>query len=248
MALDVLHAYMNGGDELDPEATHEALFIIDVQPDFVGDTPGEDRLAVAGGPEIIAPIQRITAAFKRQLGRDAIIIYSQDRHPEPEYDLDGNPIKMTAHFSLRPDYQTTWPIHCVSGSFGGSIHEALDVQEDDIIVHKGTEVLTQQALENGEDTSYSIFSGHVAKTGERVPDMVRRLMIGRATFVGLAFDHCIGQGAIDAAKAGLEVSIVWPATSSVDKAGEARMRGLCDAYGIRIIETEEEYLAELALR
>jgi nicotinamidase/pyrazinamidase len=81
-----------------------ALIIVDVQNDFC---PG-GALAVSGGDEVIAPLNRLAREF---LARGDIVVKSRDWHPA-----------QTKHFAA---YGGTWPIHCVQGTRGAEFHPDL---------------------------------------------------------------------------------------------------------------------------
>jgi len=95
-------------------AAAEALVIVDVQSDFC---PG-GALAVAGGDEVIAPINELACGFP-------FVVATRDWHP-PDHDsfaAQGGP----------------WPAHCVRGSAGAQLHPLLDANVIDVVVDKGTE-------------------------------------------------------------------------------------------------------------
>lgn len=85
------------------------LLIVDIQNDFC---PG-GALAVAGGDEIITPINRIMKRFD-------LIVASRDMHPAG-----------SRHF-------TKWPAHCVQGTPGAEFHPGLKVGAIHCFIEKGT--------------------------------------------------------------------------------------------------------------
>jgi nicotinamidase/pyrazinamidase len=95
---------------------HDALFVIDVQRDFL---PG-GALAVPGGEEIIPVINRIVPYFGRW-------IYSRDWHPAGH-----------VSFSLQPGFcDGSWPPHCVQGTPGAAWCTELEMPMNAILVSKG---------------------------------------------------------------------------------------------------------------
>ena len=83
-----------------------ALVIVDVQNDFVEG----GSLGVTGGRAVASAISAHLAAHA---GDYAVIAASRDWHHAD--DTNGG------HFHAvgeEPDYSTTWPVHCVSGSAG----------------------------------------------------------------------------------------------------------------------------------
>jgi nicotinamidase/pyrazinamidase len=105
-----------------------ALIVVDVQNDFC---PG-GALGVAGGDEVVAPLNKLIAEF---LERGEPVFKSRDWHPPT-----------TKHFAA---YGGTWPVHCVQNTKGAEFHPGLI---DDIhirVISKGL----------GDADSYSAFDG-----------------------------------------------------------------------------------------
>lgn len=92
----------------------EALIIVDVQNDFC---PG-GALAVTGGEEVIAPINRLADAFD-------LVVATRDWHPPDHHSFSthGGP----------------WPTHCVRGTPGAELHRDLARDRIDVVIDKGQE-------------------------------------------------------------------------------------------------------------
>jgi nicotinamidase/pyrazinamidase len=105
-----------------------ALLIVDVQNDFC---PG-GALGVAGGDEVVEPLNRLAHEF---LSRGDIVVKSRDWHTPT-----------TKHFA---DYGGTWPVHCVQQTAGAEFHPALIADPRVIVISKGM----------GDEDSYSAFDG-----------------------------------------------------------------------------------------
>jgi nicotinamidase/pyrazinamidase len=84
--------------------TRKALIVVDVQNDFC---PG-GSLAVAGGDEVVAPLNKLMKEF---LDRGEPVFKTRDWHPES-----------TKHFQA---YGGTWPVHCVQNTAGAEFHRDL---------------------------------------------------------------------------------------------------------------------------
>ncbi len=54
------------------------------------------------------------------------MVASQDYHVDP-----GD------HFSARPDFARTWPVHCAAGTPGAEFHPDLDTSRVDEVFRKG---------------------------------------------------------------------------------------------------------------
>jgi len=176
--------------------TH-ALIVIDVQNDFC---PG-GALAVAGGDEIVPPINAIMGDF------DAVIL-TQDWHPA------GHSSFASTHHAdpmtlIQMPYgpQVLWPDHCIIGSNGAAFHKGLNVDAADLIIRKGY---------NPAIDSYSAFfeNDHTTPTG--LEGYLRTRGIDRLTMVGLATDFCVNYSAVDAAKLGFDVTVRMDLCRAID--------------------------------
>ncbi|WP_028063044.1 nicotinamidase [Solirubrobacter soli] len=94
-----------------------------------------------------------------------------------------------------------WPVHCVAGTQGAQLHPDLDRTKIDITVDKGQAVDT-----NG----YSGFEG------TDLEEILRERGVTQVTVVGLATDYCVKNTALDALKAGLEVTVDSTAARGVE--------------------------------
>src|SRR3989337_2296020 len=105
-----------------------ALIVVDVQNDFA-DPAGS--LSVAGGEDVIPAID---GEIAKATVAGSLVVFTQDWHPAvtPHFENDGG----------------IWPVHCVAGTWGASLHADLVAAEDAPRVRKGA---------NGED-GYSGFT------------------------------------------------------------------------------------------
>lgn len=132
-------------------ASTDALIVTDVQRDFC---PG-GALAVKGGDEIIATINRLIPKFEK-------VIYTRDWHPENHVSFDENPQYV----------DKSWPAHCVAGTPGADFHGDLDVRPNALVVDKAT---------HPEREAYSAFHGtDLAKELEQ-RNIERVFIVGLAT-------------------------------------------------------------------
>jgi len=173
-----------------------ALLIVDVQNDF---TEG-GALGVDGGA---AAATRISAFLARHAGDYDVIVASRDWH----HGDDDN----GGHFAGAegPDFVTTWPVHCVSGTPGAAYHPELDTEPVDVHVRKGM----------GEP-AYSAFEG-VDDDGRSLPDVLYDRRVHAVDIVGIATDHCVRATALDGARAGLDVFVFDDLVAGVDAARSA---------------------------
>ena len=94
-----------------------------------------------------------------------------------------------------------WPVHCVAGTQGAQLHPDLDRTKVDVVVDKGQAVDT-----NG----YSGFEG------TDLDELLRERGITQVTVVGLATDYCVKNTALDALKAGFQVTVDSSAARGVE--------------------------------
>ena len=177
-----------------------ALIVVDVQNDFC--TGG--ALAVAGGDEIVAPINNRMADF------DAVIL-TQDWHPAGHSSFASS--HQAAEFSTTEmpyGSQVLWPDHCVQGSIGAAFHKDLDIDRADLILRKG--------YRPGID-SYSAFFENDRRTATGFEGYLKTRGVFDVTFVGLATDYCVAYSALDAARLGFAVSVDTALCRAIDMGG-----------------------------
>lgn len=165
-----------------------ALIVVDIQNDFA-DPKGS--LYVSGAEQIIPAVN---AEIERATRAGALVVYTQDWHPErtPHFQKDGG----------------LWPAHCVQESWGAQLHPSLKVQGE--IVRKGS----------GSEDGYSGFSVRDARSGEQRPtvleDLLRRQGIERVVVVGLATDYCVKETALDALRKGFATTVLPDLTKAAN--------------------------------
>jgi nicotinamidase/pyrazinamidase len=172
-----------------------ALVVVDVQNDFADPT---GNLYVSGGEAVMAACN---AEIIRALAAGSFVVYTQDWHPEstPHFERDGG----------------VWPVHCVAGTWGAELHPRLVVAGP--IVRKGS---------NGED-GYSGFTMRDPESGKTTSTELERLLVdrevGEVVVVGLAFDVCVKETALDARRLGHETAVIREASAAVEvHPGDAR--------------------------
>ncbi|EIE49851.1 nicotinamidase [Citreicella sp. 357] len=166
-----------------------ALIVIDVQNDFC---PG-GALAVAGGDEVVEPINALMGAF------DAVIL-TQDWHPAGHSSFASqHPGKVPLDRVDMPyGPQVLWPDHCIHGAAGADFHPGLNTNRADLVIRKGFRPTID---------SYSAFyeNDHATPTG--LEGYLQSRGLTTLTLVGLATDFCVAFSAIDAATRGFDVRV-----------------------------------------
>lgn len=161
-----------------------ALIVVDVQNDFCEG----GSLAVAGGAEVAF---RIGQLLHHWSGHDPkapdydVVVATRDHHVDP-----GD------HFSDTPDFNHSWPPHCVVGTDGESFHPNLDPQPFDAVFLKGEHA-----------AAYSGFEG-LSEDGVPLADWLRAFDISHVDVCGLATDYCVRATALDAVQNGFETQVL----------------------------------------
>ncbi len=149
-----------------------ALLIVDAQYGFM---PGGE-LPVPEGDEIVDYITGLA-----QSPSIDYVLATQDWHP-----------KGHCSFSADPDYQETWPEHCVQGTHSAQLHERIAAL-DPVIFRKADSI---------DQDSYSGFGN---------PDLKAWLhehQVTELVLVGLAADYCVLHTALDAQKLGFQTVVM----------------------------------------
>ncbi|MFV0386621.1 bifunctional nicotinamidase/pyrazinamidase [Paracoccus sp. (in: a-proteobacteria)] len=179
----------------------KALIVIDMQNDFCP----SGALAVAGGDQIVQPINALMPGF------DAVIL-TQDWHPANHASFaDNHPGTQPFSVTQMPyGPQVLWPRHCVIGSAGAAFHDGLDMTRADMVIRKGF---------RPQIDSYSAFFENDHHTPTGLAGYLRERGLRDLTFVGLAHDFCVAWSAMDAAAQGFSATVIESATRAIDLEG-----------------------------
>ncbi len=194
-----------------------ALIVIDMQNDFC---PG-GALAVAGGDQIIAPINAMMGDY------DAVIA-TQDWHPADHSSFANNHPGAAPFSLIEMPYgpQVLWPAHCIIGSDGAAFHPELAADRADVVIRKGY---------RAEIDSYSAFFENDRETPTGLSGYLHDRGLTQLSFVGLAHDFCVAWSAIDAARLGFEACVIESACRAIDLDGSlARARQEMTAAGVKL--------------
>lgn len=187
-----------------------ALIVVDVQNDFCEG----GSLAVTGGADVAFRIGELLHLWHEAEPEDRAYTYvvaTRDHHVDP-----GD------HFSDRPDFEHSWPRHCVVGTDGVSFHPNLDPQPFDAIFDKGEYA--------------AAYSGFEGKTGDGsgLEDWLRARGVDNVDVCGIATDYCVRATALDAARAGFSTTVLTELTAGVAPATTRQALAELAGAGIRI--------------
>jgi nicotinamidase/pyrazinamidase len=179
----------------------DLLLVVDLQYDFL---PG-GSLAVAGGDEIIIPINRLGRRFDN-------VVMTQDWHPR------GHISFASSHSGAKPfeviglpyGPQVLWPDHCVWDTHGAEFSKDIELPHSQLVIRKGYHDVID---------SYSGFEEADRKTKTGLEGYLRERGLKRLFIAGLATDFCVNWTAVDARAAGFETYVIEDACRGIDTAG-----------------------------
>ncbi|XP_072039887.1 uncharacterized protein [Amphiura filiformis] len=193
--------------------------VVDVQNDFItGSLALKNAPAGENGEEVVPVINKLIQTVKFDK-----VIFSQDWHPDNHISFYKNRHMRNFHSSSpiaadvvkeldtvvfagsdgEPIEQTLWPAHCVQHSHGAKLHKDLQVEENHIIVKKGT---------NPDVDNYSaLYSTPEPNNNESGPALAKQLKDQGITDVyacGLCEDICVAATVMDACRLGFRTILV----------------------------------------
>jgi len=179
----------------------DVLVVVDIQYDFL---PG-GSLAVAGGDEIIEPINALAQRFRN-------VILTQDWHPAGHISFASSHAGMQPFQTIELPYgpQVLWPDHCIIGTKGAQFSVALDIPHAQTIIRKGY----RETID-----SYSGFKENDHQTLTGLAGYLRERGLKRLFLCGLATDYCVAWTAEDGVAAGFDCVVIEDATRAIDNDG-----------------------------
>lgn len=168
------------------------LLIIDMQNDFM---PG-GRLAVPKGDEILPLIRQLMTHFP-------LVVATQDVHPsdDPSFAANHPGKKVGDSVTIEGVEQTLWPLHCVRGTKGAELVEALPRDSISKVFCK-------------RDYSAFFDRGREGSTG--LEEYLRSKEVDELVIVGVATDYCILHSVLDAIALGFSVTVIQESCRGVN--------------------------------
>ncbi|MFE3073290.1 nicotinamidase [Streptomyces sp. NPDC059247] len=189
-----------------------ALIVVDVQNDFCEG----GSLAVTGGADVAAAITDLVGQTAGSSYRQ--VVATRDHHVDPG-----------AHFAPageRPDYVTSWPVHCVAGTEGVGFHPnfapAVASGAIDAVFDKGA-----------YSAAYSGFEGR-DENGRTLAEWLRERNVTEVDVVGIATDHCVRATALDAVGEGFRTRVLLDLTAGVARPTTERALEELRAAGVEL--------------
>ncbi|RYB95175.1 isochorismatase family protein [Nocardioides oleivorans] len=187
-----------------------ALIVVDVQNDFCEG----GSLAVAGGARVASDIGDLLRRWSTRADVGPaydVVVATKDHHVDP-----GD------HWSLKPDFVDSWPVHCKVGTEGAGFHPNLDPQPFDEVFFKGE-----------HEAAYSGFEGRTT-SGDDLAGWLRARGVGEVDVCGIATDHCVRATALDSAREGFDTRVLTALCAGVAEATTAAALAEMTAAGIEI--------------
>ena len=191
-----------------------ALVVVDMLYDFIDGTmacQGADA-AIEGTLKAIGKLTEGTEADESGIHSTYPILFVRDHHPADHcsFAAQGGP----------------WPPHCVQGTHGADVHEALlPYVKEDMTFFKGEDQAREQ---------YSGYEG-VNPAGQSLGEVLHLLDIQRVLVCGIATEYCVRNTAEDLLKDGFEVTVLSGALAWVDAQGHEEALKAMEKEGIRIL-------------
>ncbi|SOD65030.1 nicotinamidase/pyrazinamidase [Streptomyces zhaozhouensis] len=187
---------------------HRALIVVDVQNDFCEG----GSLAVSGGADVAAAVTDLIGAATPGYRH---VVATRDRHIDP-----GD------HFSDAPDFETSWPQHCVAGTEGVGFHPNFAPA-----IASGA---VEACFDKGAyEAAYSGFEGR-DEAGTGLADWLREREVTEVDVVGIATDHCVRATALDALRAGFRTRVLLSLTAGVARPTVDRALTELDEAGVEL--------------
>ncbi|MEU8976343.1 isochorismatase family protein [Streptomyces monashensis] len=166
---------------------HRALIIVDVQKDFCegGSVP------VKGGAGRAVAIADLIRSDESQY---AYVVATRDHHIDPG-----------GHFSEHPDFQDSFPVHCIAGSEGSEFHPDFASAQ---------EAVDEVFFKGAYSASKSGFQG-TAADGTPLAYWLHARQVRAVDIVGIATDHCVKATALDGMRADFAVRVLLDYTAGV---------------------------------
>jgi nicotinamidase/pyrazinamidase len=196
----------------------DLFLVVDLQYDFL---PG-GKLAVAGGDEIIIPINRLGRRFEN-------VGMTQDWHPRGHISFASSHAGAKPFEIMELPYgpQVLWPDHCVWDTHGAEFSAEIELPHTQLVIRKGYHEVVD---------SYSGFQEADRRTKTGLEGYLRERRFKRLFIAGLATDFCVNWTAVDSARAGFETYVIEDACRAIDTSGSlAQAWADMNAVGVKRI-------------
>lgn len=226
-----------------------ALVVVDLQEDFL---PPDGTLVVPDGRSVVPPI---TDLLHTERYPWLAIIVTQDWHPadhclfasqhgvEPFTELEfEHPLgeKNCYTGEVKKQKQYVWPDHCVQESFGATV-ESLFFKKFELLQGQlPTAVVKKGYLKDRE--YYLCFSDCWKLHRTEMEKLLVANDITDVVFVGLAYDFCVLNSAIDCLGSGFNTFVIRNCCKSVYPENNPQTEKMYRDAGVQLVDNVEELL------
>lgn len=186
----------------------------------------------------------------------AVKVATQDYHPTDHISFASNHeppnnkpfesyIDMKNLVANKPEEtmkQRLWPVHCVQGTKGAELIDELDVSKVDIFVKKGMD--SRVEMYSAFADSFGNLTAGEGGVSHDLAEELKKRGVKSVVVVGLAGDYCVGSTAIDAAKAGFNVSLVEEAQRCVDDAAWQDYKPTLAKKSVKVVSVEHDEIKQ----
>lgn len=226
-----------------------ALVVVDLQEDFL---PPDGSLAVPDGRSVVQPI---TDLLHTERYPWLAVIITQDWHPpdhclfasqhgvKPFTELEfAHPLgeKNCYTGEVKTQKQYVWPDHCVQKSYGATVEKLFLKQFEQLEGKLPTAVIKKGYL---QDREYYLCFTDCWKLDRT--DMEKVLVANDITdvvFVGLAYDFCVLNSAVDCLGSGFNTFVIRNCCKSVYPEKMAETEKLYADAGVQLVDSAAELL------
>lgn len=222
-----------------------ALVVVDLQEDFL---PDNGSLAVGEGRSIVPLINELLNTEKY---RWSAVIATQDWHPEdhcsfasqhnvsPYSEMEfKHPIgERDTNGEIRTQMQVVWPDHCIQNSFGSKLDPQFEAAFNQLDPNIPRTIVKKGYLKDRE--YYSCFQDCWKLHKTEMQDYLRNLGISDVVFVGIAYDFCVLNSALDCAKSGFNTYVIRDCCKSVFPDKVLATEKIYATENVKIISTDD---------
>lgn len=174
----------------------KALIVVDVQNDFCEG----GALAVEGGNAVAEDILDYLKYLEYRWPYETVV-FTKDWHKPWPNTNEG-------HFSEKPDFVDSWPVHCVQGTAGADFHWAIEEAH-------GRFAVWNLVFRKGDGyPHYSGFQG-TNDRNQTLDEWLKEHNVTEVDIAGIAGDHCVKETALDAIDLGYDVMLLSDMIASV---------------------------------
>ncbi|MFF0431127.1 isochorismatase family protein [Streptomyces sp. NPDC004327] len=189
-----------------------ALIVVDMQKEFCEG----GGLPVKGADELAGALAELVRAEAGETYRR--VVATRDHHFDP-----GD------HFSSEPDFEDSFPPHCLAGSEGAEFHA--DFEQ---VVAAGT--VDEVFFKGAYSASKSGFEGE-SGGGVGLAAWLRERDVDVVDVVGVGIDHCVKATALGGVRAGFEVRVLLDHTVGCTPETTERAMAELKTEGVELIGT-----------